>query len=164
MPRKVFYSFHYKPDNWRVSQVKQAGVVEGQPILTSNEWEEVKRGGDDAIREWIDDQMKGKSCLVVLVGNSTAGRKWVKFEIKKAWEANKGVVGVYIHNLKDASQNQSTMGRNPFDDFNVDGTSLSSMVRVHNPPYSTSTYVYDHIKENLAGWVEDAVAIRASYG
>jgi hypothetical protein len=27
--RKVFYSFHYMPDAWRASQVRNMGVVEG---------------------------------------------------------------------------------------------------------------------------------------
>lgn len=29
MARKVFFSFHYQPDNWRVSQVRNIGVIEG---------------------------------------------------------------------------------------------------------------------------------------
>jgi hypothetical protein len=37
---------------------------------------------------------------------------------------------------------------------------LSSIVKAYNPPYSTSTYVYDHIKEKLGDWVEEAISIR----
>jgi hypothetical protein len=33
MPRKAFYSFHYVPDNWRASQVRNMGVVEGTSPL-----------------------------------------------------------------------------------------------------------------------------------
>ena len=29
MARKAFFSFHYQPDNWRVSQVRNIGVIEG---------------------------------------------------------------------------------------------------------------------------------------
>lgn len=28
-----FYSFHYAPDNWRASQVRNIGAVEGKPTL-----------------------------------------------------------------------------------------------------------------------------------
>lgn len=28
MARRVFYSFHYVPDNWRVSQVRNIGAIE----------------------------------------------------------------------------------------------------------------------------------------
>jgi len=59
MATKCFLSFHYKPDNWRVSQIKQMGVIEGQALLAANKWEEVKGKGDAAIKQWIADNMKG---------------------------------------------------------------------------------------------------------
>jgi hypothetical protein len=43
MARKVFHSFHFKRDSHRVSQVRNMGVIEGQPVLSSNEWEETSR-------------------------------------------------------------------------------------------------------------------------
>lgn len=164
MARKVFYSFHYKADGWRVSQVRNMGVVEGSQLLNDNDWEKVKKGGDKAIQSWIDGQLSGKSCAVVLIGANTAGRRWVKYEIENAWNSNKGLVGVYIHKLQDASENQSTQGRNPFDDFTIDSgrKKLSSVVKAYNPPYQSSTYVYDYIKENIASWVEEAISIRDS--
>ena len=163
MARRVFFSFHYKPDNWRAAKVRNMGVVEGDKPVTDNEWETVTGGGDAAIQKWIDDQMKGKSCAVVLIGSKTAGRKWIKYEIKKAWDDKKGVVGIYIHKLKDKDGNQSSKGRNPFDDITINGSKLSSIVKDYNPPYVTSTYVYDHIKENIAEWVEEAISIRDDY-
>ena len=108
MARRVFYSFYFKQDSQRVSQVKNMGVVEGQPILSSNEWEEVKKGRDKAIEDWIAAGMKGKPSLVVLIGSATAGRRWVDHEITKAWNDSKGVVGVYSHNLKNLAGLQSS--------------------------------------------------------
>jgi len=49
--RRVFYSFHYKRDSQRVSQVKNMGSVEGQPLFTSKQWQQVERGGDAEIRK-----------------------------------------------------------------------------------------------------------------
>jgi hypothetical protein len=79
MARRVFYSFHYKPDNWRASQVRNIGAVEGNKPATDNEWEEIKKGKDKAIQKRIDDQLDGKSCTIVLIGENTAGRKWIKY-------------------------------------------------------------------------------------
>ena len=163
MGRKVFFSFHYKPDNWRASQVRNMGVVEGNQAVSDNDWESVTKGGDSGIETWIDEQMKGKSCIVVLIGSETAGRKWIKHEIKKAWEAKKGVVGIYVHNLKNKDSEQSTKGSNPFDSITIDGKKLSDTVKAYDPPYSTSTNVYDHIKSNIDGWVEKAIEIRDNY-
>jgi len=163
MPRKVFYSFRYSIDHWRVQQIKQIGSVEGSPLLSSNAWEEIKKGGKPAIQKWIDDNMNGTSCTVVLIGSTTAGRDWVKYEITKAWGDKKGLVGVYIHNMKDENSKQSSKGRNPFDDFTVGGKSMSSIVKTYDPPHTISTDVYDHIRNNLSAWVEEAIKIRGSY-
>lgn len=112
MARKCFYGFHYDADAWRASQVRNMGVIEGNAPVSNNDWETVKKGGDKAIEKWIADQLSGKSCAVVLVGAQTASRKWVIHEIKKAWNASKGVVGVRIHNLKNASGYVGTSGAN----------------------------------------------------
>src|SRR5947209_3168863 len=101
MARKVFFSFHYKPDNWRASQVRNMGLVEGNVPVSDNDWETVTRGGDNAIKKWIDDQLKGRSCAVVLVGANTAGRKWINYEITESWNSGKGLLGIHIHNLRD---------------------------------------------------------------
>jgi hypothetical protein len=56
---------------------------------------------------------------VVLIGENTADRIWIKYEIGAAWNTTKGLVGVYIHGLKDFEGNQSLKGRNPFADFTM---------------------------------------------
>ena len=164
-PEKVFFSFYFKEDAQRVSQIKQIGAIEGQPILTANEWEEVKKGGDDAIEKWIAKEMKGSNCLVVLIGTSTAKRRWVKHEIEKAWNGGKGVLGVYVHNLKNLAGEQSTKGTNPFQAFTVgeEKTPMADLVKAIDPPYSDSKDVYDHIKTNLANWVSQAIRAREDY-
>lgn len=165
MARKVFYSFHYVPDNWRASQVRNIGIVEGNNAVSDNDWETVKRGGDGAIERWIVNQMSGRSCVVVLIGSNTAARKWINYEILKGWNEKKGLVGIHIHNLLDSSQQQSVKGANPFTGFTfgANKTALSSVVQVYDPPFWRSTDVYNHIRDNLESWVEEAIRIRAAY-
>jgi len=163
MARKVFYSFHYDADNWRASQVRNIGIVEGNAAVSDNDWETVKRGGDKAIERWIADQMWGRSCVVVLIGTGTAGRKWINHEIVSGWKEGKGLVGIHVHNLKDRRQQQALRGTNPFDGFNVGNTPLSSIARAYDPPYFTSTDVYAYISKNLEEWVEEAIRIRSRY-
>jgi hypothetical protein len=163
MARRAFYSFHYVPDNWRASQVRNMGVIDGNKPATDNEWETIKKGGDAAIKKWIDGQLSGKSVSIVLIGSKTAGRKWINYEIKKAWEDGKGLLGIYFHNLKDKDGNQSSKGSNPFSAYKVGDTNMSDIVKAYDPPYTTSTYVYNHIKDNLADWIEKAIEIRAKY-
>ena len=163
MARRVFYSFHYQPDSWRASQVRNMGIIEGNRPVTDNQWETIKRGGDRAIQRWIDNQLYGKSCLVVLIGNATANRKWINYEVSKAWNDGKGVVGIYIHKLENQHKQQSTKGHNPFLYVKSNGLYLSRSVKDYDPPYSISTNVYSHIKSNISDWVEEAILIRSAY-
>lgn len=162
MARRAFYSFHYKPDNWRAAKVRNIGVIEGNAPASDNDWEKVTKGGDAAIEKWIEDQLSGKSVAIVLVGANTAGRKWISYEISKAWNDKKGVLGIYIHNISDSDGNQSTKGGNPFDyvTFTADKRKLSTVVKAYDPPYSLSADVYDYIKKNLNDWIEAAINIR----
>lgn len=165
MARRVFYSFHYKPDGWRAAQVRNAGVVEGNRPVSDNKWESITSSGDAAIKRWIAAQLDGKSCAVVLIGSATAGRKWINYEITKAWNDGKGVVGIHIHNLKDILGNKSRKGKNPFDYLTMkrDDRKLSSIIEAYDPPYTTSKYVYDYIKDNIEAWVDEAIEIRENY-
>jgi len=163
MARRAFYSFHYIPDCSRASLVRNMGVLEGNKPATDQEWEKITSGKDPAIKKWIDEQLEGKSVAIVLIGTNTAGRKWINYEIKKAWDDSKGVLGVYIHKLKDLAGDQSSKGANPFDYVPVGGKLLSSIVKAHDSSYSTSPYVYNDIKENLADWIEEAIKIREDH-
>ena len=162
--RQVFYSFHYNNDAWRASQVRNIGVVEGNKPASDNDWEKVKRGGDSAIRKWIAEQMHYRSSTVVLVGSDTANRKWINHEIIKSWDDGMGVVGIYIHGLKNSESKVSTKGKNPFDfiGYGNTGKKLSSIVKCYDPAGSNSQARYDWINKHLANAVEEAIEIRRS--
>lgn len=85
----VFYSFHYERDVHRVQLIRNIGSVEGQKLLNAQEWEAVRQRGTKAIQNWIDEQMKWKTAVVVLIGAETASRRWVKYEIQRAWDLRK---------------------------------------------------------------------------
>lgn len=144
MARKVFYSFHYQADGWHASMVRNIGAVEGNPAATENAWEEVKRGGDAAIQRWINAQLEGRSCTVVLVGAETASRRWVRYEIEKSWRDIKGVFGIRIHRLLNHAQQPAVAGRNPFKGIVLsDGTSLARYDPLYDPPYLASADAYN---------------------
>jgi len=160
--RQIFYSFHFSNDVMRVQQVRNMGVIEGNEPTSPNNWEEIKRKGDKSIEKWIEDNMKNRSCVVVLIGSDTASRKWVKYEIKKAWNDGKGVVGIHIHNLKCPNNGTSTKGKNPFATFTLkDGKEkLSDTIKCYNPK---SNDAYNDIKDNIDDWIEEAITIRNNY-
>ena len=163
--RQVFFSFEFNKDAWRASQVRNMGKVDDSSTFSDNDWEEVKEKTDAKIKEWIDNQMNKRSCLVVLVGKTTSGRKWIDYEIRKAYELQKGIVGIYVHGLKDADGNQTTKGSNPFYQIYVgkDNERLSKYVTCYDPPYLTSKCVYDDIEEKISSLIEDAIAAKGTY-
>lgn len=162
--RQVFFSFEYQKDNWRASQVRNMGKVSDDSTFSDNDWEEVKEKTDDKIREWINSQLEKRSCIVVLIGSTTANRKWINYEIEQAYKMKKGIVGIYIHNLKDRNGNQSTKGSNPFDYVCAkDGNKLSKYVKTFDSIYSTSNYVYGDIEDNIEQLIENAIEKSGSY-
>lgn len=162
MARKVFYSFHYLPDNWRASKVRNIGVIEGNQPAKDNDWESITNGGDTKIKNWIAEQMKGRTCTVILAGKNTADRKWINYEIIKSWNDGLGVLVIYIHNLTDSTGNQTTKGANPLS-YIIHGPSkekLSTIAKAYDPPKTVSADVYNYISDNIEQWIEDAIAIR----
>lgn len=163
MTRKVFYSFHFDNDAWRAGQVRNIGVVDGSEQVEGNRWEDGKAKNNKDIQNWIDENLKDKSCLIVLIGEETANRKWVKYEIQRALELGKAVCGIYIHKLKNANGKQSDEGNNPFDNFTLGDEKLSDIIPIFKSSYSESQDVYDDIKENIESLVEEAISIRNKY-
>jgi hypothetical protein len=165
MPRKVFFSFHFANDFWRTQQIRNMGALDGQALCTPNAWEEVKRKGVASIEKWIDDNIYGKSCVVVLVGSETASRPWVRREIVKGWDAGKGVIGIRINKLLDIESKSAPSGTNPFDYIGYGDTQkkLSSIVQLITPSGADSKAVYASIQDGIEGWIEDAIAIRKAH-
>ncbi len=154
----VFYSFHFDNDVMRVQQIRQMGMIDGDEPVSPNDWETVKRGGSAAVERWIDDNMKYKRCVVVLIGTETHARPWIKHEIRKAWTENRGLLGIHIHNLKCPRQGTCSKGTNPFDQFTFrDGNNNIVRPPVYDPPAYDA---YNHVKDHLAAWVDDAIARR----
>lgn len=156
MARQSFFSFIYKKDNWRAGIVRNSWVTQDRKasgFFDSADWEEVKKKSDSEIEKWIDKQLAGTSVTVVLIGAETADKKWINYEITSSHKKGNGMLGIYIHQLKDKDQKTTTKGRNPFDDWSVtkDGKKVlfSSM-------YKTYDWVDDDGYSNMGDWIEKA--------
>ena len=177
--RQVFFSFRFKYDAWRASLVRNMGKVSYCSTFSDNEWEDVREKSDSEIENWINDQMRMRSCIIVLIGEHTSGREWINYEIKQAWLHGKGVVGIRVHRLKNEDGEQAEAGENPFDSFLINTEKndirqffsyiggnekkLTSVCKTYDPPYKSSTYVYSYIEDNIADWIEEAIEIRNKY-
>ncbi|MFC7360636.1 TIR domain-containing protein [Nocardioides astragali] len=151
MAKTVFYSFHYKRDVHRVQLVKNINALEGQPVLSSQAWEQVERGGSKAIQQWIDEQMKYKRAVVVLIGRETASRPWVKYEVQKAWQDKKPLLGVRIHGLSSMGSVDS-IGGNPFTSAGLAGVPIFDPTKVDWQNRIDSQATYRALLGHIEAW------------
>lgn len=152
----VFYSFHYANDVFRVNLVRHIGQIEDNAPVSPNEWEQIKRT-DAGIRKWIDDNMSYRRCVIVLVGSETANRKYVRYEIEKAWNDHRALFGIRIHNLNCArTRSTCAAGANPFSAIKMDnGRPMSDYVTLHDP---SPLDAYNTIARSMESWVDAAIA------
>ena len=150
MARRTFFSFHYANDIWRASQVRNSNIVKSEVpaesragFVDASLWEEAKKKGEAAIRKMIDDALKNTSVTCVLIGQSTSTRPWVRYEIKQSFDRGNGLLGVYVHKLKDQTGSTSSKGADPF-----------VAAGINNVP--TYDWVDDNGYLNLARWIDSA--------
>jgi hypothetical protein len=159
MARKTFFSFHFQNDVWRVNVVRNSWVTKEKEIagfIDAAEFEKIEKQGDAAIKRWIDNQLSGSSVTVVLIGAETNQRDYVKYELQQSFKKGNGLLGIYIHNIKNQEGKTSAKGSNHFGEIGVDAKG--------NPVYfSASIRCYDWIDDNgynnIGKWIEDAAAL-----
>jgi len=142
MARRVFFSFHYQRDIWRVNQIRNIPEVTGSAAAGFHDaslWEEARRKGDAAIKGLIDDGLTNTSVTVVCIGAKTAGRKYINYEIEQSINRGNGVVGIQINHLKDKDGKTDPGGATP--------------LKITAGGYKVYKYV-DH--EKLANRIEEA--------
>jgi hypothetical protein len=141
MARRVFFSFKYKQDVSRAMVVRNSWVTQGREaagFIDAADFEKLKKQGDTAIRNWIDNQLDGTSVTVVLVGEKTCSSRWVKYEIEKSIERGNGLLGIDISKIKDLDGNTSE--------------------RCGKIPKGYAFYLWnnDNGYENMGDWIEKA--------
>lgn len=142
MARAVFTSFHFQRDIWRANVVRKSWVTKGgqaNAFIDKSLWEEAQRKGDAEIKKMIDKALVGTTVTAVLIGNETASRKYVKYEVERSVAEKKGLLGVYIHQIKNEQQQADTKGVSPF-----------------AAGIATYDWVNDDGYTNFSSWVEKA--------
>lgn len=150
MARRVFFSFHYDNDVWRANIVRNSWVTQGKEaagFIDKAEFEEIRRTGDEAVKNWIDKQLIGTSVTVVLIGSETLDRPFVQYEIEASRRRGNAIIGVTIGGIKDqckrTSQSQSKYTL-------INGTLFSDIVD------GFYDYVSDDGYSNMGTWIESA--------
>ncbi len=139
--RRVFFSFHYQRDIWRVNQIRNAGVVDASAAAGWSDaslWEEAKKKGDPAIKRLVDKGLKGTTVTAVLIGSRTATRKYVTYEIERSVEQGNALIGIRIHGLANQDGQVDEPGDIP-----------DALARANAP-------IYEWDREEFGAWVQKA--------
>ena len=157
MARRVFFSFHYENDVWRTNIVRNSWITkpdrETAGFIDAADFESIKKGGDSAIKKWIDSQLVGTTVTVVLIGSETNNRDYIKYELEQSWKKGNGILGIYIHQLKDRYGNRSPKGNNTF------GPLFSNSFdnnKYFYERFETYDWVDNDGYNNLGTWVDNA--------
>lgn len=155
MLRKVFFSFHYERDGQRASIVRNSWITKGDDAgyIDAANWEQVKNRGETAIKRWIEDQLNGTSVTAVLIGAETSSREWVRYEILRSYERGNGMLGIYLHNIKDFQSKTDIAGTNQFGEL---GTDANGNTLYFWSLYPTYDWVMDNGYKNFGEWIEAA--------
>lgn len=157
MARRVFFSFHYDNDINRSMTVRNSWVTQGKEaagFIDKAEFEKIKRTGETAVHNWINNQLHGTSVTVVLIGSETLNRPFVQYEICESLKRGNGVIGVYIHNIRDMITKKGSIKGN-----------AHAVIGYYNdgsPAYFDNVcdglydYTYDNGYANLGAWIEKA--------
>ena len=104
MARRVFFSFEYDHDVSRAMVVRNSWITQGKEaagFVDAVAFEEVKKGGDAAIKRWIREQLFGTSVTVVLVGSHTCSSRYVRYEIEGSEARDNGLLGIDVSKIRD---------------------------------------------------------------
>jgi len=158
LARRVFFSYHFQRDVWRANQVRNSWVThpdrEAAGFFDAADQEEVKRNSKTAIRNWIDRQLQNTSVTAILIGEETAEREFVQYEVEKSIERGNALLGIRIHSLKDKEGNRGSRGENPLDHYYINtGSSEVALSSI----FPTYRWRGDNGKQNMSEWVEEAV-------
>ncbi|MDD4352661.1 MAG: TIR domain-containing protein [Candidatus Gracilibacteria bacterium] len=156
MARRAFFSFHYERDVWRAGQVRNSWVTkdrEAAGFWDAASWEEVKKKGEEEVKKWIRKQLEGTSVTVVLIGAETSSREYVKYELEQSWERGNGILGIYIHQMKDKDGKTDTKGKNEFGPiFKSDNDDKQYFFQ----RFSTYDWVDNDGYNDMGDWIESA--------
>ena len=145
MARRVFFSFNYSKDIWRVNQIRNMPNIIGcaaAGFQDASLWEETKKKGDAAIKNLIDEGLKNTSVTVVCVTYGTSVRKYINYEIDQSLARGNGLVAIQIHHLKDENGDTTSAGAIP-----------SKIEKAGFKAYKYSN------KDRLAAWIEEAAVL-----
>ncbi|MDO5980899.1 TIR domain-containing protein [Flavivirga spongiicola] len=150
----VFISHHGKDDD-KVQALKQRLNDRGYTIrnysVDSTKHKDGRRPSDAVIQRHLRRQITWAGTFICLIGKDTHKRKWVNYEIRKAYLQGKKIVGIFTHGNNNVELPEAfkkyggpTMGWNSVDKLGE--IMADKQFPVENPDGSPRTPNYEMAK------------------
>ncbi|MGZ4055290.1 MAG: TIR domain-containing protein [Bacteroidia bacterium] len=117
MARNVFFSFAYDDvKNFKVNVVRNSWLLKNkaESFVDGSIWETAKTKGEAALKKLIEEGLNKTSVTVILIGEDTANRRWVNYEIVKSFDKGNGIIAININRIKGRT-GLTARGKNPLD-------------------------------------------------
>lgn len=161
MARYVFFSFAYDDvKNFKVNVVRNSWLLKNkeETFTDGSIWESAKTKGDAALKKLIEEGLNKTSVTTVLIGEATANRRWVNYEIVKSFDKGNGILGIHINRVRGRT-GLTARGLNPLDrlGFQVseDGRKVQFFELKNNKWRSFSDLPEINNKKSNTLWFED---------
>lgn len=103
--KNVFISHHSKDDK-HIQKLKDRLSAKGYTLKNSSidSTKPNRLKNEEAIRRLLRLRIHWAGTFICLIGPETHTRQWVDWEIKKAHEKGKNIIGVFVHGVKENSK------------------------------------------------------------
>lgn len=153
---KVFFTFDYENDFFRANVVRNAWVSrygQAEGFWEDDVCQKLKQNDESYIDPIISQTIEKSAATIVLIGTKTSELNYVRYAICQSRLRGKGVVGIYIHNIKDESGKKAAIGSSRFGEIDKDENNESLFFWQLYPLYR---WVIDDGESHLMTWVKKA--------
>lgn len=113
--RIIFPSYDWD-DAWMVNQIINRAKILGRETTGFAKGVPNEDGLTDPIeiRQWIDKNMNGCSCLILFVGEKTHLSQWIKYEIEQASQKKMARFIIHLVGMKKRDGSTCKFGVDPY--------------------------------------------------
>src|SRR5277367_2856094 len=119
MSFRAYFSFDYEEaDDFRIKIVRNhkfMGEIEKVGYFGKTTWEACRKKNSTELKRLIDTELEGTFATIVLCGDRTNSRRWVRYEMLKSIEQGNALVGIKINGIPGKDKKPASHGPNPLD-------------------------------------------------
>lgn len=111
MSKSIFISCVFEDSHWIESIKKWVTDNRLGDVVITQETEDKRQQGKEAVKKHIQSKIKGAAVILVLVGQDTHNHEWIEVEVELANSFNKEIICVRVPHTTGAVPSLLTKSR-----------------------------------------------------